>query len=164
MMGASPGVEDTALQACNRSAAPGLARDGTGPGGQAGAPPSWAERKYVMSWNESHGAEELDAAAFAADYPTIGPLLMLDASLALTMKFLRHQHPEIDEPDGPKVGEDDPPLPWLAGPILDQMAALRRSIDRYRCAVAQGGSCCYLCPGAGRMASARHLAASGAVR
>jgi hypothetical protein len=117
-----------------------------------------------MSWSESHRPEELDAAAWAADYPAVGPLLMLDASLALTMRFLRHQHPELDEPEGPKVGQDDPPLPWLAGPLLDQMTALHRSIDRYLGAVAQGGSCCYLCPGAGRMAPARHPAAPGAVR
>lgn len=118
-----------------------------------------------MSWNESHeSAEETDVMAMAVDYPAVGPLLMLDASLALTMKFFRYQHAEFDEPDGPKVGQDDPPLPWLAGPIFDQMTALRRSIDRYCRAVAQGGSCCYLCPGAGRAASARHSAAQGAVR
>lgn len=100
-----------------------------------------------MSWSES----QTDAAALAVDYPAAGPLLMLDAALALTARLLRQHHSELDDqPDGPKVGRDDPPLPWLAGPILDQMLALRRAIDRYLCAVAQGGSCCSLCPGAGR--------------
>jgi len=119
-----------------------------------------------MSWDESRdGSEELDATAFVADYPAVGPLQMLDAALALTAKFLRQQHDELDEPEGPKVGKDDPPLPWLAGPILDQMEALRRSIDRYLRAVAQGGSCCYLCPAAGRAWNpTRDLAASGGDR
>lgn len=66
------------------------------------------------------------------------------------MKLLGYLHPEIEEPDGPQLDDDDPPLPWMAGPLLDQMRALRRSIDRYRCVVVQGGNCCYRCPGAGR--------------
>jgi hypothetical protein len=107
----------------------------------------------------------LDAAAFVADYPAIGPLLMLDAAIALAARLLRQQHDELDDPEGPKVGKDDQPLPWLAGPILDQMEALRRSIERYRCAVVQGGSCCRLCPGAARTSSpARRVAAQGATR
>lgn len=103
-----------------------------------------------MGWDECHESADIDATAMATDYPAIGPLLMVDASLGLAMKFLRYHHSELDDPDGPKVGKDDPPLPWLAGPILDQMEALRRSIERYRGAVIQGGSCCYMCPGARR--------------
>jgi hypothetical protein len=119
-----------------------------------------------MSWEESHdGSEELDATAFATDYPAIGPLLMVDAAIALATRLLRQQHDELEDPEGPKVGKDDPPLPWLAGPILDQMEALRRSIGRYRSAVVQGGSCCYLCPGARRAwNTTRDLAASGGDR
>ncbi len=118
-----------------------------------------------MSWDEHHEVADIDATALAGDYPAVGPLLMLDAALALTAKILRQQHDELDEPDGPHVGKDDPPLPWLAGPILDQMEALGRSIDRYLCAVVQGGSCCRLCPGAGRACSLRQdSAVAGAVR
>jgi hypothetical protein len=96
------------------------------------------------------GSEDSDATLFAGEYQAMGPLLMLDVVVAEAMKLLRRQHPELHETDGPKVGEDDPPLPWLAAPLLDQMKALRRSIARYRCAVVQGGSCCYLCLGPGR--------------
>ena len=118
-----------------------------------------------MSWDEHHESTDIDATALSTDYPAIGPLLMLDAALSLAARLLRHQHDEFDEADGPKVGKDDPPLPWLAGPILDQMEALRRSIDRYRNAVLQGGSCCYLCPGAGRATiPTRDVARSGAAR
>jgi len=73
---------------------------------------------------------------------------MLDASLEVTMRLIRYLHPEVQEPDGPELDQDDPPLPWMAGPILDQIEALRRSIDRYRFVVVQGGNCCLRCPGA----------------
>lgn len=87
------------------------------------------------------------------EHPTMGPLLMLDALLEATVKLLLYLHPEIQHTEGPDLDAHDPPLPWMAGPILEQMQALRRSIDRYRCTVVRGGNCCWRCPGSARRRS-----------
>ncbi|MDI7269315.1 MAG: hypothetical protein QME96_15100 [Myxococcota bacterium] len=100
--------------------------------------------------NRSQGLDGWPAVVRMGEQPTIGPLLMLDASLEVTRRLLLYLHPEIQQLDGPELDQDDPPLPWMAGPILDQIEALRRSIDRYRCVVVQGGNCCLRCPGWGR--------------
>jgi hypothetical protein len=79
------------------------------------------------------------------EFPQLAALEVLDAALDAATRAMAAGHPDLGATEGAWLSDDDPPLPWIAADLLDQVAALQGVLHRYHQVALGGGSCCRRC-------------------